>query len=267
MPISRAAFIAFAAVVLASSAACSGSPDESVESSGEAVDPLQGVACKGPFDCKLPNHGAANANRATDPKNGTPSWPLRSGTLLRDGFGDVRGTVADGAVQINYGQRKRIGNATYVYAFAVRLTNGGASGWIDEKDVVDDIARLMPTVSGRDPGLGDYATAFTVTGGNLAAFGDLKVDPNYTGSHEAATDYLVRDGNVFNLLYNLPGVGGVATDTLPIGARFHRSLGVKAVEIPLYHPGGSVVVKHMEFVYGHVGSRYGWIAHAALAAK
>jgi hypothetical protein len=74
----------------------------------------------------------------------------------------------------------------------------------------------------------------------------------------------LREGNVVNLLYNLPGEGGVSTDTLPAGTHFHRSLGVASIDIPLYQPGKSKVVKTMKFVYGHVGTRWGWMAHDAL---
>jgi hypothetical protein len=242
-----------------------GAPDEG-EASGTESDAIR--SCKGPFDCKLPNHNAASTNRATDPANGTARWPILPGTVLYDGFGHPRAAVAENAVYLNYGQRKQIQGTTYVYAFATLLANGmHASGWIPEAKVVDDVARLMPTVSARDPGSGDYSTTFLVTGGNPAAYGDLKVDPRFNGPNDAAADYLVREGNVVNLLYNLPGVGGVSTDTFPIGAPFHRSRGVEAVAIPLYRPGGSSVVAHMTFVYGHVGSRHGWIAHAALTAQ
>jgi hypothetical protein len=222
------------------------------------------TSCKGPFDCKLPNTGAANANRATNPQNGTDDWPIKAGTVLYNGFGQARGVITAGTVNINYGQRKVIGGTRYVYAFAVPLDNGKhASGWVIESQVTANIGS-MPTVSAKNPGKGDYQTIFTVTGGDPAVFGDLKVAPNYTGSNVAATDYLKRDGDVFNLLYNLPGVGGVSTDTLPIGTHFHRSLGVLAVDLPLYNPGSSKVVRTMRFVYGHVGTRYGWIARDAV---
>ena len=254
----------FAVAVALSGCIASTPADDTDESFGDD-EGAQKAECAGPFNCKLPNQGAHNANRADDPQNGTDHWPIKAGTTLHDGFGNVRGTVTDHSVMINYGQRKIIGGLHYVYAFAVALDDGThASGWIRSTAVKDDIAS-MPTVSDKDPGHGDYQTVFTVTGGDPNAFGDLKVDPNFTGEHEAASDYLTRPGNVFNLLYNLPGVGGVTTDTLPIGAHFHRSLDVKAVEIALYHPGGAKVAGHMMFVYGHVGSRYGWIAHEALS--
>lgn len=228
---------------------------------------ITGITCNAPHSCMLPNLSAANPNRATNPADGSNEWPITPDTTLFDGIGGAHGIIKSPSVRLNYGQRKVIGGDAHVYAFAVEIESGaGASGWIVQSAVEGDV-ESMPTVSAEDPGKGDYEAPFVVTGGDPAAFGDLKVDPDFDGSHEAASDYLRRDDDVVNLLYNLPGVGGVATDTLPLGVRFHRSRGVASVERPLYHPGSREIVRTMRFVYGHIGTRWGWIAYDALTEE
>jgi hypothetical protein len=235
-----------------------------------AVDEIQrggSVECDGPFNCKLPNHAGRNANRYDNPTRPDGLWVIHSGARLRDGFGNIRGTILSPLIAINYGQRKRIDGMSFVYAFAVQVTGYSEpiSGWILESSVQGPIDH-MPTVSARNPGLGDYDHTFWISGGDPTQYGDLKVMRNYTGPNGAAADYLVRPGNVVNLLYALPGVGGVSTDTLPIGrgTPFHRSRGVASVSIPLFQPGTSTVATTMRFIYGHVGTRWGWIARDAL---
>ena len=78
--------------------------------------------------------------------------------------------------------------------------------------------------------------------------------------------YLLRPGGVVNLLYSLPGMGGVSNDTYEVEHRaviFRRSRGVPLLEVPYYDgsaPAGSAPAGYMQFVYGHVGARYGWVA-------
>lgn len=233
-----------------------------------AVDEIRGVECDGPFNCKHNNPRSDNANRYDNPSTGSDRWSIRDNTEMLDGLGGVRGVVRDGTVMINYGQRKQLRGRTHVYAFAVTLRGGThASGWVDQASIVGPIDR-MPTANARNPGRGDYETDFMITGGDPGEFGTLKVRPNIrVDDNVAATDYLVRPGNVVNLLYNLPGLGGVATDTLPVGAPFRRSLGVLARDLPLYRPSSSAQVRVMRFVYGHVNGRYGWIARDAIAPR
>lgn len=241
---------------------------EFADEEGVITSDLRVTECDGPFNCRLPNPRSDNANRYDNPRTGSDHWDIRAGSGLYDGLGNLRGTIRDASVKINFGQRKVINGRTYVYAFSVGLTSGtGASGWMLQSAVLDANIRSMPTVNARNPGQGSYETDWEITGGNPALYGDLKVRPNITESNVAATDYLRRAGNVVNVLYSLPGMGGVATDTLPLGVVFHRSHGVQEVDIALYHPGRSTVVGHMTFIYGHVSGRFGWIARDALTAR
>lgn len=223
----------------------------------------RGADANGPYNNRLDNPGSHNANRYDHPGTADDRWSIAPNTTLYDGAGNARGVVSARTTQINFGQRKTLRGAPHVYAFATTLTTGAhVSGWVPQSAVDPDIAR-MPTADAPRPSAGEYESDFVLTGGDLAAFGDLKVIPGYTDSNGAASDYLVRPGNVLNLLYNLPCMGGVATDTLPLGVRFRRSR-VEAHAIPLYRPGGRQVVDWLVFVYGHVNGRYGWIARDAL---
>lgn len=181
-----------------------------------------------------------------------------------DGAGNLRGYVASTKVKINFGGRKSIGPTTYVYAFATKLDLGYyASSWIPES-ALDHGPIGMPSLNGKVPSGGDYQAVWTVTGGDPNLYGDLKVVKGSKSNNEAASDYLLRTGNVINLLYNLPGMGGVSIDTFPQGVKFLRSKGVPELGIALYPKGSKQKVGVMKFIYGHIGERYGWIARDAL---
>jgi hypothetical protein len=221
--------------------------------------------CAGPFTCVLPNPAPGDRNRIVNPKTGTNEWPLAPDTEIFDGLGGKRGTVTSPTIKINYGQRKTLLGAPHVYAFAVGTTNGTASSWVPESAVLDSLSS-MPTVIARDPGKGDYEQVFTITGGDPSTYGDAKVVPNTDSNNEAATDYMLRNGNVVNVLYALPGKGGVSNDTYPAGTvKFKRSRGVASVYVYLYTKNTSTVIGTQRFIYGHVDGRYGWIARDALA--
>jgi hypothetical protein len=253
-------------VLLLAPAGCGVSDEDGDEPKTAEEESALQVACGGPFNCKLPNPDGNGTNRATNHHDGTLNFPIVSNVHLRDGAGNVRGVVARRSVQVNYGQRKILAGSRHVYAFSTHLTSGlSASGWVREGALAQGNITYMPTVRGRDPGQGDYATTFTIVNGPLDTYRGLKVGQNIAPDGGVnATDYLGRTGGVVNLLYNLPGYGGVSTDSFPLGTQFHRSHGVSEVAIPLYHPESSVRVGHLNFVYGHVGGRYGWIARDAL---
>ena len=239
-------------------------PDE------EPLDELETFATKtcdrSKYNCKLPA-APIDRNRIFNHATGSYDWPIASGAHLRDGLGNVRGVVASQAVKINYGLRKTLAGTAHVYAWAAPLSSGiAASGWVRETALVHGPISRMQTVSLPDPGSGDYDAIWTVTGGNPASFGALKVLPGYSGGGVKATDYLTRPGNVINLCYNLPGMGGVAIDTFPVNVPFRRSRGVSQLDIAIYPPGSAKAAGAMSFVYGHVGGRYGWIARDALGA-
>jgi hypothetical protein len=216
------------------------------------------------YNCRLQS-GSGGGHRARDPVTGNERWPVARGTALRDGSGNVRGTVSDAAVMVNWGQRKRIDGANHVYVWNATLANGSsASGWIRESALRDGPVH-MPTLALPNPGQGDYPTARLVTGGDPAAYGDLTHTPNYDGDGSKAAHYLLRPGNVVNLFYNVGQMGGIAADTFPTGVTFRRAMGVGQIEIPLYRPGDDHVARRMPFIYGHIGSRYGWMAVDAMA--
>jgi hypothetical protein len=237
---------------------------ENVDDQGFASS---GECDRSPYNCKLPA-SPKDRNRIFNYATNSYEWSIASGTPLLDGVGRARGTVQPSFVLINYGARKSIGGTDHVYAFATKLEGGvHASGWVREKALKHGPIGRMPTVRLHDPGQGDYDTVWTVTGGNPAAFAGLKVVKDYDDGGCNATDYLARPGGVVNLLYNLPGSGGVSIDTYPLNVPFRRSRGVLELDVSLYHEGGTKVVRTMAFVYGHIGNRYGWIARDALSAS
>lgn len=233
------------------------------------------VRCQGPFNCTFPNPNppavasCGGRNRLRNPASaeGNCLFGIAQGAHLRDGQGNSRGMISSTQVKLNYGQRKHLAGARHVYAFAVMMHGGfGASGWMREGALDRGSVSFMPTVRNKDPGKGFYQRVWRVTGGNPNHFGDLKVNPKVPReANEAASDYLLRPGNVVNFLWSLPGVGGAAIDTFPAGVyHFRRARGVAEVRIGLYHPNGTVRVGSMGFVYGKIDGRFGWIARAAL---
>lgn len=241
---------------------------DALDESGELTPFSSPSECdRSSYNCKLPA-AVIDRNRIYNYATGSYSWPIAAGAHLRDGLGNVRGVVAASAVQINYGLRKPLAGTNHVYAFATTLTTGvHVSGWVRETALKHGPITRMKTVRHHDPGAGDYQTVWTVTGGNPAAFGELKVSAGFSGPGRKATDYLTRPGGVFNLCYNLPGMGGVAIDTFPVNVPFRRARGVSQLEIKLYPPGSAKAAGTMSFVYGHIGQRYGWIARDALGTS
>jgi|GEM_PF-4096508 len=246
------------------------------------AEPRLAVAaeCDGAYNCKLPNPYPCDdpadpgANRLGHRYNlADCHFNVRAGTVLHDGFGRARATVTDPSIRINYGQRKALpGGVTSVYAFTVATTIGAASGWVHESDVTESLA-YMGTVNAANPGNGDYATPWRITGGTTpvnAFYGDMVLHNTHKPCGHLPEHYLRRPGNVVNLLYALPGGGGVSNDTYTIGTgdTFRRSLGVTVRQVPFYHrdaPLSSAPFGQMEFMYGHVNGRYGWIAREAVS--
>ncbi|HET8654015.1 MAG TPA: hypothetical protein VFL93_00680 [Longimicrobiaceae bacterium] len=233
--------------------------------------------CQGAYSCKLPNteyrctaSGGGGSNRVSHPGNSDDcTFTIAPGTILYDGMGTARSTVTSTQVRINYGQRKQLPDGTtVVYVWDATTTDGHASGWIPESDVTEDLS-FMETVNDADPGQGDYPRAIKLTGGSaqLRAYYDQMVfceDERPCGP--VPNHYMLRPGNVVNVLYSLPGSGGVSNDTYLVDGRavtFHRARGVPLLSIPYYDkdtPAGSPAVGEMAFMYGHVGDRYGWVA-------
>lgn len=235
--------------------------------------------CDGPYNCKLPNPypckdpadpGANRLAHKYDSEDCT--FNIAANTVLYDGFGNARGTITDASIRINYGQRKKLPNGTVVvYAWAVRTESGAASGWVRESDVTESLAH-METVNAQNPGNGDYVALWRLTGGTKPEnrfYEDMVLHNTHRPCNHLPNHYMLRRGGVVNLLYNLPGMGGVSDDTYTVetGDVFRRSKDVALREIAFYHkdsPLNSEPFGYMKFQYGHVNGRYGWIARDAV---
>lgn len=223
---------------------------------------------------RVPN---GNVRRvATDPSSF--KFPVKRGAHLFDGQGKKRSVIASKEVKINYGQQKvMIGSDgkrhQYYYAFGTKLKNRqSASGWIRRSALKEQ--PKMPTVKAPRAPSGPVVK-YKITGGNLRKFGDLKVHRLVPANKNLrASDYLRRPGGYVNQTYNLPGKGGVGTDTFKTGTTFYRTPSVKLRSVPLYKPDGRNVVRRMPFVYGYIKTpnspdrrRYGWMALDALRRR
>jgi hypothetical protein len=231
-------------------------------------------------------------------------WEVAPGTALHDGEGVVRGVFKSTCMsfagptgtalakddskvcaKINFGQIKNMKAAgetaphTFVYAFNVYV-NGtvDSSGWIRLDNVLQKadlvkmgshaprrirsfVATKYIVKSARDWGQ-DPAT---FASDKLPAWAQDKVAPG-SGSKKVR-DYLLRDGNVINLAYATPGVGGAATDTFLVadrGLAFRRVKSTTARPTLVRIPVDGVKKKGMVFAYGSINARFGWVALAAI---
>jgi hypothetical protein len=110
-------------------------------------------------------------------------------------------------------------------------------------------------------------TPSTFSTNKLPAYALSKVAPGPAASKKVG-DYLLKDGNVWNLAYNTPGVGGVGTDTFivdhqKLGFRRVRSTAARAtlIRVKVY---GNPSKRSMIFAYGSVAGRFGWVALDAI---
>jgi hypothetical protein len=235
---------------------------------------------------------------------------MRDSTPVYDGLGNNRGIltpyICERGIKINYGQRKKMkidGKVrNFVYGFDIRfmlskeqiamgggrkkllsegwVLKGAGSSWVPQSALKHTI-QYMPTVVTKKPPPGSIGP-YPVTGGNPKRYGTRKVVAKSVVTNERATDYLARDGyhkgdRYVNLLFNLPGHGGVSGDTVKAdkSTLFYRSRAVKPVVIPLYRPRSAKPPakspRTMTFVYGYVktpfGKRFGWIAKDALGPR
>jgi hypothetical protein len=224
----------------------------------------------------------------------TPDTPLYGGDF------NERGRIVGGRVSINYGHKRMKEGVDYIYAFAACIAvppdvlagippkdrlgcppgSYRASGWIPIDAVTGEYKSVVEQM--REVPIEEPAPAYR--GGNnyegcvinrRISTSQLKVKHcTPRTAREQKTDYLVRPGDVVNLLQSTPQRGGVARDTFPVGTVFWRLKEdkiPKPIEVPLYRPCGSTPVGYMKFVYGFVGDpndpgnrRYGWIAAEVL---
>jgi hypothetical protein len=229
------------------------------------------------YNCELPNP-QPDRNRYGHPENPREkAWSILPGASIKDGLGNQQSVIPDfrDSIMVNYGQRKNLNAEPHVYAFAVNFDPSddlsrydGRSGWVAES-IFSGALNMMPTVNPRNPG-GPY-TKYVIRSGIpnwLANYGgeldDLKVVPNFTGLNRAAADYFEHNGLV-NILFNLPTLGGVSTDSFPPGVVFERARNVGSLYVPMYDKGsGTPIDKKLIFYYGRVNGRFGWIARDAL---
>jgi hypothetical protein len=108
-------------------------------------------------------------------------------------------------------------------------------------------------------------TQATFSADKLPAWAQAKVAKG-PGSRRAR-DYLLRDGNVINLAFHTPGVGGASTDTFFVsdeGLAFRRVRSTREkptlVRVKVDHP----QQKAMIFAYGEIAGRFGWVPLAAI---
>ncbi len=239
------------------------------------------------------NPASGNRDRVVhvhEPQRNHPvDFPVKSGAEVVAGDGRKLGHLAAGVrtVHLNFGQLKMIGGKLHALVFAApTVETGGATGWIAYADLLPslELSESKPVLAinaDNTPDHGDAPTRFRVACADPAAWGEglLKIVPHVDESrekHEAATDYVERPGvNVCYLLLTLPRHGGVATDVLSNGNTFVPAAGVPRVNVPLYLPlsptkdeqqkwDSRAWPHEMEFVYGRVGNRYGWIPSADL---
>ena len=234
---------------------------------------LRCVPSNNRYNCEPPRTSNRKGPRVIHSKRtGSINWPVFSNTPLYDGMGTQVAVVTGSTVHINYGQRKRLDGQTLVYAWAVRTNLGAKSGWIPEAQIKNPslLDRRSPTLRLPNPGHGTYTAIWTITGGNPGSIANLKVNPRVS-SGQNGTDYLVRPGNIVNIVYTVPGfsLGGYSVDTVPVGTIFRRARGVKEIDIPLYRPNSSTKAHvNMHFIYGYINDghqrRYGWMAKEAM---
>jgi hypothetical protein len=82
-----------------------------------------------------------------------------------------------------------------------------------------------------------------------------------------AGDYLLRNGNVINLIYSTPGVGGASTDTFLVEHEklvFRRVTSTSSRPTLVRIPVDDAKKKSMVFAFGSIAGRFGWIALDAI---
>lgn len=227
-------------------------------------------------------------------------WEVTNGTVLYDGAGLMRGPFlskcftwddATGpelkeiegktCVKVNFGQMKSMkgdGDAAarpYVYAFNVFI-NGvlDSSGWVPLENVAQkrELVRMGSHAPRR---VGNLATTKYVIksardwGQSQASFASArlpgwalsKVAPG-PGSRKVG-DYLLRDGNLINLAYGTPRVGGAATDTFYVEhetVEFKRARSSAQRPTLVRVPVDDRTRPTLIFAYGSIKGRFGWVA-------
>lgn len=250
---------------------------DDVGSTEEAIT-CSGGCCGSEFNCSVPDPARREGCSGARIRNGSSgcTWPIRDGAdrSMFDGAGNRMGEVRSDAVMLNQGIRKHFGGRWLVYAFAptIRTTDGRlirSSGWMEQASLTDTSRLHGYTLTPRNPGEGNYPDERRITAEGRAPYERLFIH-SPGGATYNATDYLVRPNGLVNLTYNVAGfnLGGFSTDSFAPGAIFHRSRGVRQIEVPLYGPAGHRSRYTLRFIYGYIHDgeqrRYGWIAQEAM---
>ena len=267
-----------------------GTDESSIDSEISALrDGVNSKGCKrSAYNCSLNPSGAGQRVKRAD---GQETWGIDprwvadhklGGIPVLDGNGDSMGISKKTELTLNYGQTRRLGNATYVIALSSGLA---AAGWVpvDAFLHAESLRAKVGEVNAHGEGLKDLGCF------EIDTTYDLKLE-NYKvvkGAREnearEPNDYLPTkrtNGKVYaNLAFSVPGdaLGAPAVDIFPAGTKFQRldvptwegtaaSLDAKLYSKPAGSNAYTVLSKQrMKFIYGYVktkpGSvRYGWMA-------
>ena len=175
-------------------------------------------------------------------------FPIKDGARIYDGRGEERGTITRerSSVKLNYAQVRIINNEKHYYAFSTRITdkNSGvkidASGWIKASDIErgndpkftgEEIAKSQPPPVSESHGKHEKYEQYIVKNvkpeqltdkngkpkygffNEKKEFVSYKVLPGIDEKNVAASDYLMRTGNVINLGFN---AAGLSNDTFKV---------------------------------------------------
>lgn len=267
-----------------------GTDEASIES--EASSLRAGVNSKGckrsAYNCSLnPDGGGQRVRRADGPED----WGIDAkwladrklaGVPVVDGNGDAMGLSKNKQFVLNYGQTRRIGEATWVMTLSSGL---GSSGWIPIDAFVHaaSLRAKVGEVNAKGEGLKDLGCyeVDTTFDTKLNLFKVVKGAKE--NEAKEPDDYLPTkrsNGKIYvNLAFSVPGdaLGAPAVDIFPAGTKFQRldvstwEGGAPSLDAKLYSktPGtnayNTLSNRTMKFVYGYVktkpGSvRYGWMA-------
>lgn len=236
------------------------------------------------------------------------AWETTGDFQLYDGQGNARGTYrrpcstfasASGAaltkdtskvcVRVNWGQMRDIQlpgqqrPSRFVYVLSGLAGNVAASGWVPFSAIVDKTD--LEKMGAHAP---RHVRAFASTSYVVKSAIDWKQDPktfvadNLPAWAQAgvgvatahvkpqAGDYLLRNGNVINLIYSTPGVGGASTDTFLVEHEqlaFRRVTSTAARPTLVRIPVDDAKKKSMVFAFGWIAGRFGWIALDAIKSS
>lgn len=233
------------------------------------------------------------------------AWEATPGFQLYDGQGQARGLYkrpcstfakATGAaldkdaskvcVRVNFGQMKDMrlpGQARsqrFVYVLGGLADRVPASGWVPFDAIVQkaELAKMGAHAPRKVKSIASTSyvlksaidwkqEARTFVADRLPSWAQAGVGMGTTHVKPQAGDYLLRNGNVINLIYSTPGAGGASTDTFFVEHEklaFQRVKSTKLrpalVRIPVADP----KKKSMVFAYGSIAGRFGWIALDAI---